>query len=233
MKKTLLILFLCVTSLYGFSQEEQPDYTIIKFKKKLPDYKKSTPKLEGLDISKEYISEIVDLLGKDHYSASEREEIVEKVWLAFIDPKKFDMIHRDYAIRSLPNWNKKNFRGEIVLEPNIYLKDWSVADDEIDYFKIALHRILMKEGLMGYGEEAKDTRKSLQKVKYIAKYKLPQPSGNDWTNSYLQKLSSAISSKKLSVLITSGGHEFVICDNTKKEELVTLLKKLRWDLVAP
>lgn len=233
MKKLIIsTTFLFISVFLVFSQEKQPDYTVIKFKKKIQEYKKSTPKLEGSNISKEYISEIVDDLGKAFYSKSEREEIVEKIWLAFIDPKKFDMVHRDYAIRSLPNWDKKNFRGEIVLEPNIYLKDWTEADTELDYFKIAMHRILMLEGLMGYGEDAKNTRKSLKKVRYISKYTLPQPTRNDWTNSYLEKLSSAVSNKGLSVMITHGDYEFLVCKNDQKEKLVNLFKKMKWDFVS-
>lgn len=236
MKKLIILFTLSLISVFSFSQEEeiQPDYTKIKFRKKVKKYKKSTPKIEGSNLNKEYISEIVELLGKDFYIKEDRDEIVERIWLSFTDPKKFDMVYKDYAIRTLPNWNKKNFRGEIVLEPNPYLSDWSLADTELDYFKVAFHRILMYHGLMGYGEDAKTTRLSLKKVKYISKYRLPQPTSRDYTNSYLQKLSSAVNPKGLSVLITEGSNfEFMVCQADKKEKLVDLFKKMRWSFVSP
>ena len=164
MKKTVLLFIFCLFSIALLSAQEQPDYTQIKFRKKVKEYKKSTPKIEGLGIDKELISDIVKLLGKPFYNEQERDEMVERIWLSFTDPKKFDMVFRDYAIRTLPNWNKKNFKGEIVLEPNPYLSDWTKSYDELTYFKSAMHRILMYHGLMGYGEDAKNTKKSLKKI---------------------------------------------------------------------
>lgn len=235
--KKLVVLFIfsfLTLSLSAQTIDAEPDYTKIKFKKKVKSYKKSTPKIQGLNVSKEYVSEIVELLGEDFYTAEKRNEIVERIWLSFTDPKKFDMVFKDYAIRTMPNWNKKNFRGEIVLEPNPYLSDWSTADTELDYFKTAMHRILMYEGLMGYGEDAKNTRLSLKRVKYISKYTLPQPTSRDYTNSYLNKLSSAVSPKGLSVLVTEGSNfEFLVCQANKKEKLVSLFNKMRWSFVAP
>ncbi len=226
-----VLLFLTCLTIYG--QGEEPDYTQIKFKQKTKEYKKSTPNIEAFPLDKEMISDIVKLLGKSFYTKQERDEIVERIWLSFTDPKKFDMVFRDYAIRTLPNWNKKNFRGEIVLEPNPYLSDWTLADNEIEYFRTSLHRILMYEGLLGYGEDAKSTKKSLKKVKYISKYSLPNPSSRDYTNSYLQKLSSAVSSKGLSVLISEGAYEFMVCEKDKKDELISLFSKMNWDFVTP
>lgn len=236
MKKLLVLVIFSLLTVNTFAQtiDAEPDYSQIKFKKKVKSYKKSTPKIQGLNVNKAFISEIVELLGEDFYTAEKRDEIVERIWLSFTDPKKFDMVFKDYAIRTMPNWNKKNFRGEIVLEPNPYLSDWSTADTELDYFKTAMHRILMYEGLMGYGEDAKKTRLSLKRVKYISKYKLPQPSSRDYTNSYLNKLSSAVNPKGLSVLITEGSNfEFLVCQADKKDKLISLFNKMRWSFVAP
>lgn len=236
MKKLLVLITFSLLTVNTFAQtiDAEPDYSQIKFKKKVKSYKKSTPKIQGLKVNKAFISEIVELLGEDFYSAEKRNEIVERIWLSFTDPKKFDMVFKDYAIRTMPNWNKKNFRGEIVLEPNPYLSDWTTADTELDYFKTAMHRILMYEGLMGYGEDAKKTRLSLKRVKYISKYKLPQPSSRDYTNSYLNKLSSAVNPKGLSVLITEGSNfEFLVCQADKKDKLISLFNKMRWSFVAP
>ena len=191
MKKFLFFIVLVFVSGPFLIAQEQPDYTQIKFKKKVKEYKKDAPKIEGLEVDKELVADIVKLLGKPFYTKEERDEIVERIWLSFTDPEKFDMVFRDYAIRTLPNWNKKNFRGEIVLEPNPYLSDWTTADDELAYFKSSMHRILMYHGLMGYGEDAKNTRKSLKKIKYISKYSFPNPTSRDYTNSCLLYTSDA------------------------------------------
>ena len=233
MKKFLLFIVLVFVSGPFLSAQEQPDYTQIKFKKKVKEYKKDAPKIEGLEVDKELVADIVKLLGKPFYSKEERDEIVERIWLSFTDPEKFDMVFRDYAIRTLPNWNKKNFRGEIVLEPNPYLSDWTTADDELEYFKSSMHRILMYHGLMGYGEDAKNTRKSLKKIKYIAKYTFPSPTSRDYTNSYLDKMAYAVDKKGLSVLITSGNYEFMVCETDKREELIDLFNKMNWEFVKP
>ena len=131
MKKLVILFTLSFFSIVFVNAQEQPDYTQIKFRQKVKEYKKSTPKLEGLEVDKELISNIVRLLGSSYYNEKERNEIVERIWLSFTDPKKFDMVFRDYAIRTLPNWNKKNFRGEIVLEPNPYLSDWTQSDKSV------------------------------------------------------------------------------------------------------
>ena len=233
MKNLLLFFMVFVLSVANIGAQEQPDYTQIKFKQKTKEYKKTTPKIEGLEVDKELIADIVKLLGKSFYSKEERDEIVERIWLSFTDPEKFDMVFKDYAIRTLPNWNKKNFKGEIVLEPNPYLSDWTNAENELEYFKSAMHRILMYHGLMGYGEDAKNTKKSLQKIKYITKYSFPNPTSRDYTNSYLDKMAYAVKNKGLSVLITNGNYEFMICENDKKDELVSLFNKMNWQFVKP
>ena len=234
MKQWLLVVTLLMACLFGFSQEPEPDYTKIKFKKKLQDYKKEKPSLKELDIDKEMISDIVRLLGKSHYSIEERDEITEKIWLAFIDPKKFDLVFKDYAIRSLPNWTKKNFRGDIVLEPNPNLYNWTEADDEITYFKTTLHRILTYERLFGYGEDAKNTKKSLSKMLYAKKLRFRPLYKSDWTNSYLQSLKPQLKAKGLVLLITNNGtYEFMICQADKKEELLKLFKRMNWSFTNP
>ncbi|NNC70409.1 MAG: hypothetical protein HKN90_06270 [Flavobacteriaceae bacterium] len=233
MKKILIFCMLSFLSFEVINAQEQPDYTQIKFKKKVKEYKKSTPKIERSQVDKELIFEIVNLLGKSFYTKNERDEIVERIWLSFTDPEKFDMVYRDYAIRTLPNWNKKNFKGEIVLEPNPYLSDWTQSDNELDYFKSAMHRILMYHGLMGYGEDAKNTMKSLKKMKYISKYTFPNPTSRDYTNSYLDKMAFAVKKKGLSVLITNGAYEFMICEKVKKDQLIELFYRMNWEFVKP
>ena len=86
---------------------------------------------------------------------------------------------------------------------------------------------------MGYGEDAKNTRKSLKKIKYIAKYTFPSPTSRDYTNSYLDKMAYAVDKKGLSVLITSGNYEFMVCETDKREELIDLFNKMNWEFVKP
>jgi len=234
MKQRLLVVTLLIVCLFGYSQEPEPDYTKIKFKKKVQEYKKKKPSLKELDIDKEMISDIVRLLGSSHYSIEERDEITEKIWLAFIDPKKFDLVFKDYAIRSMPNWTKKNFRGEIVLEPNPNLYNWTNADNEIEYFKITLHRILTYQGLFGYGEDAKNTKKSLSKILYAKKLHFRPVYKSDWTNSYLQSIKPQLDKKNLVMQITdNGNYEFMICEANKKDELLKLFKRMKWGFTNP
>ena len=235
MKKTYFFLLILIISIAGLhaQQEKTPDYTTIKFRSYLKEYKKKNPSFEGLKIDKEMVSDIVRLLGKSFYSIEEREEITEKIWLAFTNPKKFDFVHKDYAIRSLPNWSKPNFQGKIVLEPNPYLKDWTKADTSLDYFKIAMHRILTHEGLMGYGEDAQNTRKSAKKLKYAKKFQFRPVYTKDWTNSYLQSLVPQAATKGNILMVTDGNYEFMIVESKKQEELLELFKRMKWRFIIP
>jgi len=229
-----LILFLVISCVEAYAQEPLPDYTVIQFRSRIKEYKTNKPKLEKLKIDKELISDIVRILGKAHYSKNERDEITEKIWLAFIDPKKFDLVFKDYAIRTLPNWNKPNFQGKIVLDPNPYLKSWTKADNEQDYFKIAMNRILMYEGLMGYGEDAQETKKALVKMKYIKNFDFRPIYSKDWTNSYLQSIKPQLNEKNLVILITNNGnYEFMICERARKSELLKLFAKIKWKFINP
>jgi len=235
MKKIYFFLLLTLLSSFClYAQEEiTPDYTTVKFKSYIKEYKKKKPSLEGLKVDKEMVSDIVRLLGKSFYTLEERQEITEKAWLAITDPKKFDFVHKDYAIRSLPNWSKPNFQGKIVLEPNPYLKDWTKADTSLDYIKIALHRVLAHEGLMGYGEDAKTTKKSARKLKYAKKFIFRPVYTKDWTNSYLQTLVPQAAKKGNIVMVTDGNYQFMIVEASKKEELLKLFKRMKWRFTIP
>jgi len=235
MKKISFFLFIVfMATLTAYTQEEKtPDYTTIKFRSYLKEYKKEQPSLEKLNFDKELVADIVRLLGKEFYSFDERAEITEKIWLACTNPKKFDYVHKDYAIRSLPNWSKPNFQGKIVLEPNPYLKDWTKAETSLDYIKIALHRILTHEGLMGYGEDAKKTKLSAQKLKYAKNFTFRPVYSKDWTNSYLRTVIPQDAKKNLMVLVTEGNYEFMIVETSRKDELLKLFKRMRWRFTVP
>jgi len=235
MKKiNFFFLIILLTVFCANAQEDKiPDYTVIKFRSYLKEYKKDKPSYEGSKIDKELVSDIVRLLGKEFYSVDERAEITEKIWLASTNPKKFDFVHKDYAIRSLPNWSKLNFQGKLVLEPNPYLKDWTKADTALDYIKIALPRILSHEGLMGYGEDAKVTKKAAKRLKYAKGFTFRPVYTKDWTNSYLQTLVPQAAKKNHIMLVTEGNYHFMIVDADKKEELLKLFKKMKWRFIIP
>ena len=219
---------------FNINSWSQPDYSKIIFKSKIAEYKKKKPSLQGIDISKEQIKELITLLGSSYYSGNEIDGITEKVWLAFIDPKKFDFVFKDLAIRAIPNWNKKNARGQIVVEPNPFLAEWTLANSEIPYFHKACSMILSHYNLMAYSEDAKNTKKSLRKLLYTQRINFRSVSSNDWTNSYLHSANNAIKSKGLVALIADHGeYDFFICKIDKKEKLKVLLKKIDWDFVVP
>ena len=120
---------------FNLSSWSQPDYAKITFRSNLPQYKKEKPDLQDVNFNKDQIKNIITLLGNSFYSENEIEDITEKVWLSFIDPEKFDYVFKDLAIRTIPNWNKKNVRGLIVVEPNPFLAEWTLADGEYLIFK--------------------------------------------------------------------------------------------------
>ena len=151
---------------FNLSSWSQPDYAKITFRSNLPQYKKEKPDLQDVNFNKDQIKNIITLLGNSFYSENEIEDITEKVWLSFIDPEKFDYVFKDLAIRTIPNWNKKNVRGLIVVEPNPFLAEWTLADGESPYFQRALSMILSYYSLMKYSDDAKSTKESLNKLLY-------------------------------------------------------------------
>ena len=229
---TLLLIAVIGFTINGWSQD--PDYTSLVFKSKIREYKKKKPNLQSIAIDKNQIKNIVTLLGSSHYSENEINDIAEKVWLAFIDPKKFDFVFKDLAIRTIPNWNKKNYKGQIVVEPNPLLAEWTLADGETPYFHRAINLILTHYKLMSYSEDAKKVKKTLRKLLYTKKINFRPVSSSDWTNSYLQAANNVMQSKGLIALIANNGqYEYFICETNKKEELLKLFKKMDWEFITP
>lgn len=229
---TLLLIAIIGFNVNGWSQD--PDYTTLVFKNKLREYKKKKPSLKGIGFDKNQIKNIVDLLGSPYYSDDEINDISERIWLAFIDPKKFDFVFKDLAIRTVPNWNKKNYKGQIVVDPNPFLAEWTRADGETPYFQRALNLILTHYKLMGYSEDAKQTKKHLRKLLYTKKFNFKPVSSSDWTNSYLQAANNVIQNKGLIACIDANGkYEYFICQTDKKEEILKLFKKLDWEFMVP
>ncbi len=229
MNRILLFILVITCNLNGWSQ---PDYSKIRFYSKIKEYKEIKPSLKDIDIKKSDINQIITLLGDSFYTESEIEDMAEKVWLSYIDPKKFDFVFKDLAIRSIPNWNKKNYKGEIVIEPNPFLALWTIADNEKTYFQAALSQLLTYYGLMGYGENGKNTKMAINKMLHTQTTKFRSVRSSDYTASYLRSVNSVINPKNLSVLVTTK-YYFFISKTDRKEEVKRLFKKIDWHFSLP
>jgi len=230
--KRIVLLMIAVIG-FNLSSWSQPDYTKITFRSNLPQYKKAKPDLKGANFNKDHIKNIISLLGSSFYSDNEIDDITEKVWLSFIDPEKFDFVFKDLAIRTIPNWNKKNVRGLIVVEPNPFLAEWTLAEKESPYFQRALSLILSYYNLMEYSADANSAKQSLQKLLYTQNMSFRPTSSSDWTNTYLNSVNEELIKKNLITLVANGQYEYFVCEIDKKEELTKLLKKINWKFITP
>ena len=230
--KRITLLMIAVIG-FNLSSWSQPDYAKITFRSNLPQYKKEKPDLQDVNFNKDQIKNIITLLGNSFYSENEIEDITEKVWLSFIDPEKFDYVFKDLAIRTIPNWNKKNVRGLIVVEPNPFLAEWTLADGESPYFQRALSMILSYYSLIKYSDDAKSTKESLNKLLYTQNMSFRQISSSDWTNTYLKSVNEVLAKKGLIALVANGQYEYFVCEVDKKAELIKLFKKMDWKFITP
>lgn len=231
MKRVLLLLIAILS--FNLSCWSQPDYTIITFKSKVPAYKRSKPNLKNLKITKSEIKNIITLLGSSFYSESEIDAMTQKTWLTFIDPKQFDYVFKDLAIRTTPNWNKKNVRGKIVVEPNPFQAEWTLASGETPYFKKAFSMILSYYKLMKYSDDAQSAKVALGKLLYTKEMNFRPAKVKDWTNPYLESANQVLVKKGLTALVTSGFYDFFVCEVDKKDELTALFKKMDWKFITP
>ncbi len=228
-RKLLLITFLSI----NFLTFGQTDYSGVKFRSTVYEYKDKEPRTSELGIEKQLLTDIVGLLGENIYSKAEQEEIIEKAWLAITKPKTFDYVFKDFAVTSNNNWGTKNAKGEIVLEPNPYLTDWTVSDDEYPYFQLALNKILDYFQLMTYGDDAESVATSFNELLITKDFKFSDPNDDDWAYSYLETVNTELEKKGLVALVTKGYYNIVVCDIQKKEELTSLFEKFKWELVQP
>jgi len=140
----------CIALLFSLATFSQTDYSKITFSSKIYKYKDSKPKTKELGVDKEIVTNIIDILGGSLYSKKEKKEIVDKTWLAYTDPKTFDFVFKDFAIKTNKSWGQVNTNGEMILEPNPYLTEWTINDSEFPYFQIALNKILDYYDLISY-----------------------------------------------------------------------------------
>ena len=229
-KKLLLLLTFLTVCAVSFGQM---DYSSIEFRSYIYKYKENQPRTSELGIDKELLKEIVALLGKDLYSKEQQEEIVYKTWLAMANPKVFDYVYKDFAVSSNKNWGTENGEGKIILEPNPYLTDWTVSDDEYPYFQLALNKILEHFQLMTYGDDAESVANSFNELLITKDFSLSSPADDDWAYSYLESVNGELEKQGLVALVTKGYYNIVVCDIENKEKLTGLFEKFQWELVQP
>ena len=211
----------------------QTDYSNVQFRSYIYKYKDVDPKTSELGIDKQLLIDIVSLLGKDYYTKKEQEEIVYKAWLALANPKTFDYVFKDFAVSSNKNWGTKNANGDIIMEPNPYLTDWTVSDDEYPYFQLALNKILEYFQLMTYGDDAESVESSFNELLITKDFKFSAPKDDDWAYSYLESVNTELEKKGLVALVTKGYYNIVVCDIENKDRLTSLFEKFKWELVQP
>ena len=229
-KKLLFTLTLLAIS---FSTVGQTDYSKVTFSSKIYKYKKELPRTAELGIDKALIADIIELLSGSNYDDTEKTEIVNKAWLAFVSPKTFDFVYKDFAVKTNDNWGKINANGEMVLEPNPYLTEWTINDNEFPYFQLALNNILDYYGLLAHGDDAVAVQSSFNKLLMTKDFKLQDPADDDWAYSYLGTANAELEKKGLVALVTKGYYDIIVCKIDQKEKITDLFNKLKWELVKP
>ncbi len=231
MKRKLL--FIITSLLISSSLSAQMDYSKVKFRSSVYEYKSEKPDAGRLGINRELLSEIIDMLGESKYTKEQKEDIAEKAWLALTNPKMFDYVYKDFAINSNSNWGTKNAKGEIVLEPNPYLTDWTISEDEYPYFQLAFNKILDYFKLMSYGDDADSVASSFNELLLTKDLKFSDPKEDDWAYSYIETVNTELAKKGLVALVTKGYYQIVVCELKDKERITSLFEKFKWELVQP
>ena len=231
MKRKLLSIYILIA--FSYASFGQMDYSNVEFRSYIYKYKEAEPRTSELGIEKQLLTEIVKLLGKGIYTKKEQDEIVYKTWLAIAKPKVFDYVFKDFAVSSNKNWGSENSNGEIVLEPNPYLTDWTVSDDEYPYFQLALNKILEYFQLMTYGDDADSVATSFNELLITKDFNFSAPKDDDWAYSYIESVNTELQKEGLVALVTKGYYNIIVCDIESKEQLTDLFEKFRWELVQP
>ncbi len=229
-RKLLFTFTFLTTSFLSFGQT---DYSNVEFRSYIYKYKDIEPRTSELGIDKQLLIDIVNLLGNKLYTKAEQEEIVYKAWLAMVNPKTFDYVFKDFAVSSNKNWGTENANGDIVLEPNPYLTDWTVSDDEYPYFQLTLNKILEHFQLMTYGDDAESVATSFNELLITKDFKFSSPKDDDWAYSYIESVNTELEKKGLVALVTKGYYNIIVCNIENKDKLTNLFEKFKWELVQP
>ncbi len=230
-RKLLPILTLSIFNFIAVAQTT--DYSKVIFSSDIYQYKELDPKTHELGIDKDLLVDIVGKLGDSVYTKKEQKEIIDKAWLAFSNPKLFDFVYKDFAVTTHNNWGKMNAKGELVLEPNPYLTEWTVSIDEMPYFQLALSKILSHYSLITYGDDADGIKSSFNELLITKDINFQDPKDGDWAYSYLETINDELLKKGLVALVTKGYYNIIVCKLIEKEELTTLFKKIDWDFIQP
>lgn len=229
-KKLLPSIILLLLSVAMFSQT---DYSKITFRSKIYKYKDDKPRIEKLGINKEIVTNIIELISDTLYSEKEKTEIINKTWLAYTDPKTFDFVYKDFAIKTNKSWGQINANGEIILEPNPYLTEWTVNDSEFPYFQIALNKILDHYNLISYADDVSTVKSSFKNLLVTEKLNFQDPNEDDWTYSYLNQVNEELAKKGLVALVTKGYYDIIVCKAANKDKLTNAFSQIKWELVSP
>lgn len=226
--------FILFISLCTFGANAQiTDYSNVVFNSKIYEYKKSEPRTHELGINKKVLIDIIDLLGGNLYTGAQKTEIINKVWLAFTNPKIFDFVYKDFAVNTIKSWSKVNAKGEIVLEPNPYLSEWTMNDSEFTYFQLALRHILIYYNLLTYGDDADGVKSSFNELLITEKITFRSPNDDDWAYSYLTTINVDLKKKGLIALITKGDYDIIVCKKERENKIIDLFEKIGWDFIQP
>ena len=224
----------CLTFLViVFSAQAQTDYSKVTFSSKIYKYKNDNPRTQELGVDKSLVIDIIELLSDTLYSEKEKTEIINKAWLAFKAPKTFDFVYKDFAIKTNKSWSQLGSNGNLVVEPNPYLTEWTINDDEFPYFQIALNKILDYYSLISYADDVSSVKSSFNELLVTKGLHFNDPKDDDWAYSYLQTVNTELAKKGLIALVTKGYYDIIVIKIDKKEELTSLFKKIKWDLVTP
>ncbi|PID71346.1 MAG: hypothetical protein CR985_00115 [Flavobacteriales bacterium] len=231
MRKIILAFLILLATHYVAAQ--QTDYTKVIFNSKIYEYKNKEPRTRELGVEKELLSGIVEGLADSLYTRKEIKEIVDKAWLAISNPKLFDFVYKDFAVKTNKDWGQVNSKGELVLEPNPYLTEWTISKKEFPYFQFALNKILDYYDLITYGDDAEMVKNSFNDLLITKNINLKDPTSEDWAYSYLQRVNDELAKKGLVALVTKGHYEILVCKIDKKDTLTNLFKKLEWEIIQP
>ena len=229
-KKLLPSIILLLVSI---GLHSQTDYSKITFSSKIYKYKDTKPRTLELGVKKEYVTNIIELLSDTLYSEKDKTEIINKTWLAYTDPKTFDFVYKDFAIKTNKSWGQVNAKGEMILEPNPYLTEWTINDSEFPYFQIALNKILDYYDLVSYADDVSTVKTSFKDLLITQKLEFQDPNEEDWAYSYLKKINEELAKKGLVALVTKGYYDIIVCKSSNKNKLIDLFAKIKWELVTP
>ena len=229
-KKLFILTFTICTFI---TKAQITDYSKVVFNSKIYEYKKSEPRTHQIGINKKMLTDIIDLLGDNLYTGKQKTEIINKAWLAFTNPKIFDFVYKDFAVNTINSWGTENAKGNIVLEPNPYLSEWTMNDNEFVSFQLALRQILVYYNLLTFGDDADRVKSSFNELLITDKIIFRSPNDDDWVYSYLATINVDLEKKGLVALVTKGDYDIIVCKIDRETKIIDLFGRIGWDFIQP